>query len=175
MNLKKNLRSFLAAAALATMLAVPTLALAVASGLSTYAHQALLNGTFGKTSSFGTFPTAPTIYVALSSTTPTAGACANVTEPSSGSYARKSTVASDWNTATSANPSVVTNANAITFATATGDWVSAANLTHFLLYDALTTGNCLGWGPLTTAKPVLNGDTASFGAAALQVQLGTTP
>jgi len=153
------------------LMAMPVFA---ASGLSNYAHQALLNSMFGKTSNFGALATAPTVYVALSSTTITAGTCANITEPSGGSYARKSTAAGDWNTATSADPSVLTNANAITFVQATADWAAGSNLTDFALYDAVTAGNCLGSGVLTTAKPVLNGDTASFAAGALSVQLGTT-
>lgn len=132
--------------------------------------QALLNSLFGKTSNFGALAAVPTIYVGLSSTTPTETGT-NVTEPSGGSYARKATVAADWNAATSADPSVVDNANAITFAAATADWLAAADLTHFVLYDALTTGNFLGFGALALAKPVLNGDTPSFAAGALDVSL----
>jgi hypothetical protein len=50
--------------------------------------------------------------------------------------------------------------------------VSGANLTHFVIFDASTAGNAIGWGALTTAKPVLNGDTASFAAGALVLKLG---
>lgn len=132
--------------------------------------QALLNSLFGKTSNFGVLASAPTIYVALSSTAPTETGT-NVTEPSTGAYARKSTSAGDWNAATSADPSVVTNANPITFVTATGDWLSGDDLTHFALYDAATSGNYLGGGALSAAKPVLDGDTASFPASALSVSL----
>jgi hypothetical protein len=137
---------------------------------SNYSSQAILNSLFGKTSAFGALASAPTIYVALSSTTPTETGT-NVTEPSSGAYARVTTAASDWNAATNADPSVVTNANAVTFPTATGNWVSSANLTYFVLYDNLTAGNYLGSGALTVPKPVLNGDTASFAAGALSTTL----
>lgn len=132
--------------------------------------QALLNSLFGKTSNFGALASRPTIYVALSSTAPAEDGT-NVTEPSSGSYARVATAASDWNAATNADPSVVTNANPISFPAATGNWLSSANLTHFALYDAPTSGNFLGMGALSVAKPVLNGDTASFPASALSVSL----
>lgn len=132
--------------------------------------QALLNSLFGKTSNFGALASAPTIYVGLSSTTPTETGT-NVTEPSGGSYARVATAASDWNAATDADPSVVDNANAIEFPAATADWVSAANLTHFVLYDASSGGNFLGAGALSVAKPVLDGDTASFPAGSLTVSL----
>lgn len=137
---------------------------------SVYTCAALLNSLFGKTSDLGALASAPTIFVGLSSTTPTETGT-NVTEPSSGSYARVETEAADWNSATSADPSVVTNANAITFPTATGDWVSAADLTHAVFYDAATNGNFLGAGALTDPKPVLNTDTPSYAAGAITFSL----
>lgn len=132
--------------------------------------QALLNSLFGKTSNFGALASAPTIYVGLSSTTPTE-AGANVTEPSGNGYARVATVAADWNTASLADPSALDNANAVTFPTATGDWAAGADMTHFTLHDASSGGNVLASGALTVAKPVLNGDTPSFAAGALDVTL----
>jgi hypothetical protein len=36
----------------------------------------------------------------------------------------------------------------------------------------LTVGNLVAFGALTTAKPVLNGDTASFAAGTLILKLG---
>lgn len=133
---------------------------------SNYAAQALLNSLFGKTSNFGALASAPTIYVGLSSTTPAEDGT-NVTEPSGGGYARVSTAPADWNAATLADPSVVDNANAITFPTATADWLAGANLTYFVAYDAAAAGNFLGAGALGTPKPVLNGDTPSFAAGTL--------
>ena len=132
--------------------------------------QALLNSLFGKTSNFGALASAPTIYVGLSSTTPAEDGT-NVTEPSGGAYARVSTAAGDWNTATLADPSLIDNANAITFPTATADWVSGADLTHAVLYDAASAGNFLGFGALGTAKPVTNGDTAEIAAGDLDITL----
>ena len=137
---------------------------------SNYTHQALNNSLFGKTSAFGALATVPTIYAALSSTTP-AMAGTNVTEPSGGAYARVATAPSDWDAATLADPSEVDNVAAVTFPTATADWLAAANLTHMAYYDALTAGNFLGFGALTVPKPVLNGDTASFPIGSLVNQL----
>lgn len=137
---------------------------------SNYTAQAVLNSLFGKTSAFGAMNTRPTIYVGLSSTTPTETGT-SVTEPSGGSYARVATAPANWNTATSADPSLVDNLNAVTFPAATANWLASANLTHFVLYDAATAGNFLGSGALTVPKPVLSGDTASFGAGALDVTL----
>ncbi len=132
--------------------------------------KAMLNSLFGKTSDFGTLSSVPTLYVALSSTTPAEDGT-NVTEPSAGSYARVSTAAGDWNGATLADPSLIDNANVITFPTATADWLAAANLTYFVVYDAATVGNAIMFGVLSVAKPVTNGDTASFAAGDLNVTL----
>jgi uncharacterized membrane protein len=138
--------------------------------LSNYTCQALLNSLFGKTSNFGALASAPTIYVGLSSTAPNEDG-SNITEPSGGSYARVSTAASDWNAATNADPSVLDNANPISFTQATADWLSGSNLTHFVLFDDPTGGNFLGGGALNTAKAVTNGDTAEFAAGDLNTEL----
>ena len=132
--------------------------------------EALLNSMFGKTSNFGALASAPTIHVGLSSTTPAEDGT-NVTEPSTGSYARVATAAGDWNAATDADPSVLDNLNEIAFPQATADWLAGADLTHAVLYDAATGGNFLGAGALAVAKPVLNGDTAKIPAGDLDVTL----
>lgn len=114
--------------------------------------------------------TVPTIYVALSSSTPTESG-GNVTEPPQASYARVATAAVDWNTATVADPSVMDNTNALTFPTAAEDWESGADMTHFVLYDASSGGNALAWGALTTPKPILDGDTAEYAVGAFIINL----
>jgi len=137
---------------------------------SNYTAQALLNSLFGNTSNFGALASVPTIYVGLSSTAPTETGT-NVTEPSTGSYARVQTANTDWAAATSADPSVVANDEIVTFPQADADWLAGADLTHFVLYDAATNGNFLGAGALDTAKPVLDGDTASFAVGDLAISL----
>lgn len=129
---------------------------------STYLANKLIDHQLGKTSF-----TMPTVYVALSSTTPTL-AGGNVTEPSGGSYARVTTTGATWNAAASGS---ATNAAAITFPAATADWVSGSNLTYGVLFDAATDGNCLGYGVLTVAKNVLEGDTASIAIGGLTVTI----
>jgi hypothetical protein len=117
---------------------------------------------------------AATNYLALSSTTPTEAA-GNITEPSGGSYARVATTNADWSAASGTAPAVKTNTATLSFPAATADWVAAANLTYFVLYDSLTltgSGHEVAFGALTTAKPVLNGDTASFAASAVTFQMG---
>lgn len=138
--------------------------------LTNYTAAALLNALFGKSSNFGPLDSAPTIYVGLSSTTPAEDGT-GVTEPSTGSYARVATTAADWNAATDADPSVITNTEAITFPTATGDWAGGSNLTHVVLFDASTNGNLLASGALSSPKPVMNGDTAEFDEDELTISL----
>lgn len=137
---------------------------------SIYACKALLNSMFGKTSTFGALASAPTIYVGLSSTTPAEDGT-GVTEPSSGSYARVETAAADWEAATTADPSVVANAEVIEFPQATGDWASGADLTHVVFYDAETSGNYLGGTALSDPKPVLTDDTPSYPVGSLEIRL----
>lgn len=52
--------------------------------------------------------------------------------------------------------------------TDTGDW---AQSTHFGVWDALTGGNFLGGGALTTARTLGPGDSATFATGALTVTL----
>jgi hypothetical protein len=83
------------------------------------------------------------------------------TEVSGGSYARVTTAAADWNAASGGS---TTNANAITFPTASGSW---GTVTHFGIFDAASGGNLLRWAALGTSKAVGSGDTPSFAAGAL--------
>lgn len=131
-------------------------------GISTYLANKLLDHQVGKASY-----TMPTVYVGLSSTTPTAGG-SNITEPSTGSYARVTTAAGDWS---SASAGATTTLNTLTFPTATADWVSGADLTHGVLFDAPTGGNMLSFGALTTAKNCLNGDTLAIPVGDLDITL----
>lgn len=109
-------------------------------------------------------------WVGLSSTTPT-DAGGNFTEPSGGSYARVARVATDWGAATGTAPATKSSSTVCTFPQATADW-AATNLTHFGLWTASSAGTLFAWGLLGTAKPVLNGDTASFAIGALVLKLG---
>jgi hypothetical protein len=132
-------------------------------------HRQLLDLLFND----GTYTPPTNIFVALSSTTPT-DVGGNVTEPSTGAYARVSTAAADWAAAAAAAPSTKANGNVVNFAQATADWLAGVNLTHFALYSAITAGTFQGSGALGTAKPVLNGDTPSFAAGALVGKLGAS-
>ncbi|HEX9991367.1 MAG TPA: hypothetical protein VGB14_00425 [Acidimicrobiales bacterium] len=116
----------------------------------------------------GTYTPPANWFVALSTTTPT-DAGGNFTEPSGNGYARVSTAAADWAAATGTAPATKSNANAITFPAATGSW---GTITHFGLFAASSGGTVQIWGALTTSKSITSGDTASFAASGLTIQLG---
>jgi hypothetical protein len=107
--------------------------------LSLYARNKILDHIHGEAAF-----TSPTVHIGLSTTTPN-GTDGNVTEPSGNGYARVATSASTWGAAASG---AITNAQAITFPTATGaGW---GTVTHVVAYDASTTGNLLWWGSITS-------------------------
>ena len=119
----------------------------------------ILDHLFGK----GSY-TPPTIHVGLSTADP-GDSGAGLSEPSGNGYARVSTAAADWNSASGGS---LDNANAIVFPQATGSW---GTITHFALFDASTGGNMLAHGSLTQSKTVASGDTAQFAAGDLDVSL----
>ncbi len=88
-------------------------------------------------------------------------------------YARVSMVAADWNPATDAQPTVTSNLNAATFADAGGDWSGAAPMTHFGLWTHPTDSaeaDYVGRALLTTAAPVIEGQTPNFPPGALRMR-----
>ena len=105
-------------------------------GMTDFTVHELLDHLHGK----GSY-TPPTIYLALSTTKPT-NAGGNLTEPSGGSYARKTTAASDWGVAASRK---TLNAAEISFVEATGDW---GTVTYIAKMDNSSGGNMLEWARL---------------------------
>ena len=77
----------------------------------------------------------------------------------------------DWGAAVAGQPSTVSNANTVTFPAATSSW---GTVTHFGICSAGTKGvaDVQFFGALDTSKAVNNGDTVSFAALALILQLG---
>jgi len=108
---------------------------------------------------------APTIYVGLSTADPGEDA-SGLAEPSGSGYARVATDADDWNAAASGSK---TNANAITFPTATGAW---GTITHFALFDALSGGNMLASAALDSSEAITTNQIPRFPAGDLAVTLG---
>lgn len=110
-----------------------------------------------------------TLYMSLFTVTPSDAG--GGTEVTGGSYARAqcgtgAPLDANW-TAASATDGITTNAVDITFPVPTANW---GTVVAFGIHDALTTGNLLVWGPLTTSKTINNGDPApKFLAGALSI------
>jgi hypothetical protein len=129
------------------------------AGFSDYLEDKVLNHVFG-----GTAYTAPsTLYVALYTAAPSDSG--GGTEVSGGSYARKSMP--DM-TVSGTSPTTATNGAAVEFVTATGSW---GTVSHVGVFDALTSGNLLGWAALTASKTVSSGDVFRFDAGDLDITL----
>lgn len=118
--------------------------------------------------------TAPTnLYVSLHSADPGE---TGANEISGNNYGRATVASSlaNWagtqssgsTSASSGTGGQTSNNGSITFATPSGSW---GTVTHFAIWDASTTGNCLLYGALTISKTINNGDTVSFSAASLTV------
>lgn len=126
------------------------------AALSNYLENALINATLRNTSY--TSPT--TVYAALFTSDPTDAGSG--TEVSGVSYARKA-MAFD-----SPSNGASLNSAAVEFDQATGNW---GTITHFALFDALTTGNMLYHGQLTASKVIESGDVFKFAANSVSVTL----
>ena len=144
--------------------------LLMASGKSAYLSESVKNEVLGATA----FAAPGTVYTALWTTTAgtdmdaynggTAG------EVSGGSYDRVSKTNNGTNFAAISGDAAKVNSNAHTFPTATANWNSGSTIPQMGIFDGnakSAADNLLIWGDLTTAKSVLNGDTAQFNASAI--------
>lgn len=139
----------------------------MAGSLTNYWENKVINLFFGGTA----YTPAATMYFALSSTD-FGEAGTGGTEPSTGSYARKdiaNTKAALWTTCSDGG--AIENNAAITFVAATADWLAGVDIGYWAIFDAVTAGNCLAYGSMTTAKPVLNGDTATIAIGDLDITI----
>ena len=107
------------------------------------------------------------IYVALF-TAVTDGEAGTVTEATFGGYARQAVARASGAGGWTVTGNQAENFSAITFPEATS---GSETVTHFGLYDSLTTGTLLGWSTLTTSRAVSTGVTVEFAASALTVTL----
>ena len=144
--------------------------LLMASGKSAYLSEKVKNEVLGATA----FSAPATVFTALWTTAAgtdmdgyhggTAG------EVSGGSYDRVSKTNNVTNFASITGDAAKVNSNAHTFTTATADWNAGAVIPQMMILDGnakTSADNFLIWGDLTTAKSVLNGDTAQFNTSAI--------
>lgn len=128
--------------------------------LADYSENKQIDNLTGKTQF-----TKPTCYVGLSTADPGEDA-SGLAEPSGNGYARVATAGADWNAASGGS---TTNANAITFPTASGAW---GTITHFALFDAATEGNMLASAALDDSEVITTNQIPRFPAGDLAVTLG---
>jgi len=129
------------------------------SGKSDYLELELLDHVLG-----GADYTRPaTVYIALYTVTPTDAG--GGTEVSGGAYARAAVTnnSSNWPAAAGGSKS---NGTQINFAMATAAWGTIVALG---IHDALTGGNLLYWGPLTSSVVVNGGQSPYFGVGGLTI------
>jgi len=128
------------------------------AGFSDYLEDKVLDHVFG-----GSAYTAPaTLYVALYTVAPTD--TGGGTEVTGGSYARQTSTF----TVSGTDPTTATNAAAIEYPTATGDYGTVVAVG---ILDALSGGNLLAYADLTTSKIVSTGDVFRFDAGDLDITL----
>jgi hypothetical protein len=126
------------------------------AAMSDFLENALINATLRNT----TYTSPADVYVGLFTTDPTDDGSG--TEVSGGSYAR--TIATF---ATPSNGASSTDAD-VQFPQATANW---GTVTHFGIFDALTTGNLLYHGALTSSKTIETGDVFKIATGNLTVTL----
>lgn len=127
-----------------------------------YSENKILEHIVGK-SSF-TMPAGP--FLALFTVAPTAEDGTGGTEASLGNYARKTCPGTSWGAAADG---AISNSAAVEFAECSGtNW---GEMNGWALYDAITAGNMIIWGEITTPKTINIGDTAKFAIGDLDVTL----
>lgn len=106
-----------------------------------------------------------TVYTSLHTADP--GETGATAEATYTGYARKGATANTTNFPTTSS-GVIANGIAITFDPCTG---GSNAITHFAHWDAVSGGNCIGSGALTSTLNVSNGVTPSFAIGAMTVTL----
>lgn len=122
---------------------------------SNYLEDALLDHSLGTTAY--TAPSA--VYLALFTSDPADDASG--TELSGNGYARESV---SFNASSSGSATGPTSATE--FSASGGDF---GTVTHFALFDALTGGNMLFYGSLTSSKTITDGDTLRFAVSSITI------
>lgn len=126
------------------------------AAMSDFLENALINATLRAT----TYTSPANVFVGLFTTDPLDDGSG--TEVSGGSYAREiATFAAPSNGASSTNADVQ-------FTQATANW---GTVTHFGIFDALSGGNLLYHGILTTSKTIETGDVFKIASGNLTVTL----
>lgn len=136
----------------------------MSGSFSDYCENKVLDHLTGKAA----FTSPGPLYMALCTVLPDdTSTGASLTEASYTGYARKQVATSDWN---AASGGVVSNANAIIFANATG---GSSTIVGWALCDSGTTGggNVIAWGSCASTTVNTTQTPATFAAGALTISL----
>jgi hypothetical protein len=134
---------------------------------SNYLEEQTLKHILQNVSTNGASYTAPSnLYVSLHTGSP-GEANDGANEISGSGYARESVTFGD--VATVANVCSTSSNVTVTFNQATSDY--SADVTHIGIYDALTVGNLMFYGALSTAKTVTSGDVFQINSGSLTITL----
>lgn len=140
----------------------------MASGFLNTTAKALLNELLGSGSG-ATWPA--TVYIGLSLTDPGITGSGE-SEPVGNGYARVASArVADWSAATDGASGQVDKTHTTTHAFPQASGGAWGNAGHFLVWDALTAGNLLHWGPLDNPVQINNGDDQRFTPGSLKVRL----
>lgn len=124
----------------------------MAGSKADYLEDAILDHVLGG----GDYSRPVNVYIALFTTAP--GDAGGGVEVTDGAYARV-TVTNNLTNWPASSGGSKSNGASFDFLTATADW---GTILAFVIMDALTSGNFLYWGDVTTPKAVNDGDTAKF-------------
>lgn len=137
------------------------------SATSNYLEQKILDHVLRSPANAYTAP--GTLYIGLFKNT-SGNAATNLEagtltdEVSGGSYARKTVTFG----AANATTGVIASNTTVTFDEASATW---GTITHIAIMDALTSGNVLFWGAVTTSKLIESGDTFQITSGSLTITL----
>jgi hypothetical protein len=124
------------------------------SAKSNWAESAVLDWLLG-----GASPTRPTArYLALHTADP--GETGATGEVSGNGYARQAV------TFGAASSGAVSNTSAHNFTAAGGSW---GTVTHFSIWDASTSGNCIYYGTLAASRTIGDGETGTVAAGDIDI------
>lgn len=127
------------------------------SGLSVYARNKIIDHILGTT---GWTASPTTVYVALFVGDPIGAG----SEVSGNGYAREAI------SFAAASSRSVAQDTGITFTEATGPWGS---VDYYAIYDALTSGNMLAYGALSSSRSIVSGNTPSIASGEITVSINT--
>lgn len=125
----------------------------------------------------GSFSPPATLYVALCTSSPSDSSTGStISEVSGGNYSRQSITSntSNWSTTNGDNGATSSGTNGTTGNSNTVTWSGVTwtgTVTDIAICDAATGGNVLFYASLASAKTVASGDSISFAANSLTIQI----